>query len=340
MIVRFGFVAMTTLLEGVTPSRTMTYATFGKQADRQTAIERLEAITKDNLRSTLSILKHSQRNDIDMYRFSSKLVPLATHEGLQGWNPCELLAPAFREVGDYAKRSGMRTSFHPDHFCVFSTPRPEVLRNSIKDLVHHVRMLEAMELNEESKCNIHMGGAYGDKPSASDRFIAQFGELAPEVKARVTLENDDKTFDVKETLAAAEAVGVPMVLDIHHYAVNPGDVGWDELLSDLWPRILLTWKKERERLGIIEERGLPAKIHVSSPKSISDPRGHADNVEAEPLLHFLRRAASSCDYMDCMLEAKRKDGALLKLMEDLKALEATGEGVRVLNGGTVEIFPY
>lgn len=340
MIVRFGFVAMTTLLEGITPSRTMTYATFGKQENRELALQRLEAIAEDNLNSTLRILKHCQRHDIGMYRFSSKLIPLATHAALADWSPYEKLAPAFRAVGDYAKKHGMRTSFHPDHFCVFSTPRPEVLVNSVKDLVHHVRMLEAMGLNEESKCNIHMGGAYGDKLSAGQRFVAQFGELEPGIRNRVTLENDDKTFNVAETVAAAEAAQVPMVLDIHHHAVNPGEVGWDELVQDYWPRIQLSWERERARLGIGEEKGLPPKIHASSPKSVTDPRGHADDVEAEPLLHFLRRAAGSCNYLDCMLEAKAKDAALLRLMDQFRKLEARGEGVRVLDGGAAEIAPY
>ena len=137
-----------------------------------------------------------------------------------------------------------------------------------------------------------MGGAYGNKQAAGERFIEQFSALPDRFKNRVTLENDDKTFNVKETLAAAETVGVPIVLDIHHHAVNPGDTEEDELIASLWPRIAGTWRKERVRLGLQESAHLPPKIHASSPKSPSDPRGHADNVEAEPLLRFLRGAAA------------------------------------------------
>lgn len=340
MIVRFGFVAMSLLLENASPSKTMTFTAFSKLDDREAAIRKLERIAEENLKNTLRILKHSKAHDIAMYRFSSKLIPLATHEALQDWNPytASSLSGAFREVGQYAVQSGIRTSFHPDHFCVFSTPRPDVLKNSIKDLEHHVRMLELMELDERSKNNIHMGGAYGDKEVAGERFVEQFGALPDRCRHRVTLENDDKTFNVIETLTAAETVSVPMVLDIHHHAVNPGDLEEDELFADVWPRILGTWKKERERLGLTESE-LPPKIHASSPKSATDPRGHADNVEPVPLLRFLQRAARATGHLDCMLEAKNKDAALLQLMEDFKHLEAKGEGVKILNGASVEISP-
>ncbi|QNK56659.1 UV DNA damage repair endonuclease UvsE [Paenibacillus sp. PAMC21692] len=339
MIVRFGFVAMSLVVQNASPSRTQTYANFSKLGDRDAALRRLERLAEENLGNTLRILKHCMAHDIRMYRFSSKLIPLATHDALLDWDPFQALQEAFREVGDYARKQGIRVSFHPDHFCVFSTPRPEVLRSSIRDMEYHVRMLEAMGLDERSKNNIHMGGAYGDKPASAERFVRQFGELEDRIKRRVTLENDDKTFNVKETLAAAEEAGVPMVLDIHHHAVNPGDIPEDELTEALWPRISETWRIERDRLGLGTERELPPKIHVSSPKSLSDPRGHADLVAAEPVLAFLRQAARTTSALDCMLEAKHKDAALLQLMEDLKELERRGEGVKVLDGGCVEIEP-
>jgi len=340
MIVRLGFVAMSLQLENASPSRTMTFSNFSKLDDREAAIRKLEKIAEENLRNTLRILKLCKANGIQMYRFSSKLIPLATHQELADWNPFPALAPAFREIGEFVRQNGMRVSFHPDHFCVFSTPRPEVLAKSELDLQNHILMLEAMGLDEATKCNIHIGGAYGDKAIAGERFIRQFSALSPRFKYRVTLENDDKTFHARETLEAAEQVEVPMVLDIHHHAVNPGDIGEDELYYNLWPRIVLTWQKERERLGCTSASQLPPKIHVSSPKSISDPRSHANFVDAEPFVHFLRHAARSTEYLDCMLEAKSKDEALIKLIEDLKQMEACGEGVRVLDGGQVEIAPH
>lgn len=340
MIVRFGFVAMSLQLENASPSRTMTFTNFSKLDDREAGIRKLERIAEDNLRSTLRILKHCNASKIQMYRFSSKLIPLATHEDLADWDPFSTLNPTFQEIGAFVREHRMRVSFHPDHFCVFSTPRPEVLEKSELDLNNHVRMLEAMGLDEATKCNIHIGGAYGDKAVAGERFIRQFGALSSRLKNRITLENDDKTFTVSETLEIAEQVNVPMVLDIHHHAVNPGDTGEEELYGSLWPRIDRTWQLERQRLGfgLGSAKKLPPKIHASSPKSMTDPRGHADFVEAGPLVRFLRHAARTTDYLDCMLEAKSKDEALFKLIGDLELMEERGEGgVKVLDGGSAEI---
>lgn len=333
MIVRFGFVAMSMLLENASPSRTMTYATFSKLDDREAGIRKLERIAEENLRTTLRLMKHCIYNDVYVYRMTSKLIPLATHDALSDWNPYPALEEAFADVGRFVKEKGMRVSFHPDHFCVFSTPRPEVLAKSTEDMNYHVTMLEHMGLDALStKCNIHVGGAYGDKPASLDRFAAQFGALDERLRNRVTLENDDKTFTARETLAAAEAVGTPMVLDIHHHAVNDGGESEASLHGELWERIVRTWNGPD---GV--PLPIPPKLHVSSPKSERDPRGHADNVDVGPLMRFLRGIAGSVPRLDVMIEAKQKDAALLRLMEDMRGLELEGAGVRVIDGGSIEI---
>ncbi|MEK3732107.1 MULTISPECIES: UV DNA damage repair endonuclease UvsE [Paenibacillus] len=333
MIVRFGYVAMSTVIENASPSRTMTMKSFSKLEDREAGLRKLERIANENLHNTLRLLKHNEAHDIKVYRFSSKLIPLATHQDMQDWDPFPALSAGFLEIGSYVKRQKMRVSFHPDHFTVLSTPRPEVLRNSIGDLKQHVRMLKAMGLDADMKNNIHIGGAYGDKPSAAARFVEHFHELDQEIKERLTLENDDKTFTAKETLAVCEATGLPMVLDLHHQWVNHDG----ESPADLWPHIVQTWTTPLAQAGSQPDHPLPPKIHVSSPKSPSDPRSHADEVEVAPLLGFLRSIAGTTSRLDVMIEAKRKDGALFKLMEDLAGYRE--EGVEIVNGASVRIEP-
>ncbi|GAF09638.1 UV-endonuclease UvdE family [Paenibacillus pini JCM 16418] len=159
MIVRFGYVAMSTVVKNASPSKTMTMASFTKLNNRDAAIRKLERIAAENLHNTLRLLKHNRAYDIKVYRFSSKLIPLATHADLTDWDPFIALKDDFADVGKYVREHGMRVSFHPDHFTVLSTPRPEVLQNSIRDLQHHVQMLDAMGLNAMAKNNIHIGGA-------------------------------------------------------------------------------------------------------------------------------------------------------------------------------------
>lgn len=319
MRVRFGYVAMSTVLAGVSPSRTMTAAAFAKLEDREAALRKLERIARGNLANTLRLLKHSVAHGIRVYRFSSRLIPLLGHEMLGDWDPVPRLAEPFAAIGAYVREHGLRVGFHPDHFTVLSTPRPDVLAKSVADLDRHVRMLEQMGLDERAKLNVHIGGAYGDKARTLERFFRQFAALPERIRSRMMLENDDKTFTAAETLDACEKLGVPMVLDIHHHAVN--HLG--EAAEALWPRILATW----------EGRGVPPKIHASSPRSAQDPRSHADEVHLPDLLGFLRSIAGITPELDVMIEAKRKDGALFKLMEQL----AAADGVTVTGEASVRI---
>jgi UV DNA damage endonuclease len=324
MLVRLGYVAMSVVVMNASPSKTMTYSSFSKLADREAAIRRLERIGAENLHNTLRLLKHNRAHDIEVYRMSSKLIPLLGHAELGGWDPIPALAAEFAEVGEYAKRHGMRLSFHPEHFTVLSTPRPEVLRSSSADLDRHVRMLEAMGLGREAMCNIHIGGAYGAMDKARERFVRNFSGLEPRIRERITLENDDKTFNAIQTLEVCEEVRVPMVLDVHHHQVNHTG----ESAAELWPRIAATWE-------CYAPAELPPKIHVSSPKSEKEVRSHADFVEAGPLLDFLRDIAAATPRLDVMIEAKRKDGALFKLMKDWRGQS----GVEPLSQASLDIAP-
>ncbi len=315
MIVRFGYVAMSMTVKSSSPSKTMTATHFAKLNDREAAVRKLERIAEENLANTLRLLRHNRAHDIKLYRMSSKLIPLIGHELLAGWDPFPRLHEAFRAIGDYARQHAMRLSFHPDHFTVLSTPRPDVLRSSLDDLDRHVRMLEAMGLDKRSMCNIHIGGTYGNKEAACQRFIQQFGAMDKRIRERITLENDDKTFTARETLEAAEELGVPMVFDIHHHDINNEGESYEEL----WPRIAATWKEAGVTLEHPEP--LPPKIHVSSPKSVTDRRGHADYVDPEPLLAFFAAAAPVTERLDVMLEAKMKDEALFALVAAIKDRE-------------------
>ncbi|NQX48827.1 UV DNA damage repair endonuclease UvsE [Paenibacillus tritici] len=335
MIVRFGYVAMSTVIPDCSPSKTMTMASLSKLDDREAGLRRLESIARVNLHNTLRLLKHNVGSDIKVYRLTSKLVPLATHPDLADWNPLSSLAEEFAEVGAYVKKHGLRVSFHPDHFTVLSTPRPEVLASSVRDLQHHADMLEAMGLPATAKSNIHIGGAYGDKPLSAARFCEQCSALPLALRERMTLENDDKTFNAVETLEVCRRLGLPMVLDIHHQWVNnDGELPWE-----LWPEIRKTWTSPLALKDVLPGEHLPPKIHVSSPRSPSDPRSHADGVEPAPLVAFLKRIAADTPAVDVMIEAKLKDGALFGLMEEMKGLAEGRNGIMVLNGASVNIEP-
>jgi UV DNA damage endonuclease len=303
MIVRFGFVAMSMQVKNASPSKTMTEKTLNQIGNRKLAAKKVVRLAKENLNNTKRILYHALAHDIRFYRFSSRLIPLAAHPAFQKVDFVRTLVPQLREIGQIVRDNDMRVGFHPEHFTILNSPRPEVIRSSVRDLIRHIRMLRAMGLDEAYKCNIHVGGVYGDKEASTERFITTFRKLDPRIQAHICLENDDTTYTARETLEIAQTVGVPCVLDLHHHRINNNK----ETLEELWPQITQTWAEEK----------FPPKIHVSSPRSESNPKGHADFVHLDDLVPFLRLAAGYGERLDIMIEAKRKDEALFQLMEEL-----------------------
>lgn len=306
MIVRFGFVAMSTNVYNALPSKTISVKAFQAIPDKRLALKKVLQIAKENIAHTKRILYHAVAHGVLFYRFSSRIIPLAGHEVLAGKDFIQALKMDFEDIGKLVKENKMRVGFHPDHYTVLNTPRQDVFQSSVKDLVRHVKMLHAMGLNEAYKCNIHIGGIYNDKHAAGKRFVDRFQQLDQRVQAYICLENDDKTFTAKETFEIANACHVPMVLDLHHHRCNHDG----ESVENLFPSIVQTWKNEF----------FPPKIHVSSPKNQKEFRSHADYVDIDDIVPFLHVAKQYTDHLDVMIEAKQKDDALFRLINNLKKL--------------------
>ena len=67
-----------------------------------------------------------------------------------------------------------------------------------------------------------------------ERFINNFNKLDENIKSKVILENDDKVFNIRNTLKICEQLKIPMVLDYHHHLCNNngGDNNIPILLDD------------------------------------------------------------------------------------------------------------
>ncbi len=304
MRIRFGYVAIALNIAEGSPNKSVTVKSLEKIADPEGRINRLRRLTRENLANTLRILRYNSAHDIHVYRLTSKTVPLATHPLANNWSYTEELKAEWRVIGDYIQSRNMRISAHPDHYTLLNSPREEVLTASLQDLDYHVNMLEAMGLPPAPQLVIHVGGLYKTKIPSLERFISRFNQLPDRIRQRLMIENDDKLYTAADVLALCQTVGSPMVLDIHHHAcMNHG-----ENLAELWPEVVKTWN------------GCLPKIHLSSPKSPQDIRSHADYINPADFLPFLAIAKETGHDFDVMIEAKNKDQALFKLLDELEQI--------------------
>ena len=72
----------------------------------------------------------------------------------------------------YGKDTGIRLTSHPGPFNVLVSPHQHVVEKCVVDLSIHGELFDMIGLSRTpyNKINIHLGGAYGDKESAMDRF--------------------------------------------------------------------------------------------------------------------------------------------------------------------------
>lgn len=302
--VRLGYVAMSVNVQNCSPSQTMTHTQFSKINDRDAAIGKLERIAQSNAENCLRLLKYNYFEDIRLFRLSSKLVPLATHADLKDWDYMDNLNKYLAQIGAFAKKHDMRIDFHPDHFVQLNSKKPEGFKLTMEILDYHYRLLKGMKIDPTHRCVVHIGGGHQDKATALEQFVRNWANIPEHIQKMIILENDDKIFNVQDALYLCEKLNIPLVFDYHHHLVNHAE----EEFSDDWERVKKTW----------EHSQLPIKVHISSPKSDKQFRAHADHILPSMFLRFVHTIKDTVPEIDCMIEAKKKDEALFKLMNEIK----------------------
>ena len=253
--------------------------------------------------------------DVRMYRISSDFVPYCTHPDMpQFHGQVAECRSELAEMGALARERGIRLSLHPSQYVLPGALDPEIARKGIADLDAQAELLDAMGQGPEAVVVLHLGGAYGDKDASIKRFAESFARVSEPGRRRLVIENDETVYTVQDCLRLHEVIGVPLIFDHQHHNLNPGTL----TMGDAARRALATWPT-----------GVMPKVHFSSPrldtrmvlrggKEVEAPpllSQHADYVHPWEFAAFLREVADIP--FDVMLEAKRKDSALLKLRDDL-----------------------
>lgn len=300
MLIRLGYACVSETLDHVTSSSTYTYTNFLKEQD----YHKLDQMIKSNLEDLKKILLYNKKNNIHFYRLSSKIIPLATKKEVE-FDYIKKYQKQYKEISKIIKDSNMRVDFHPDQFCVLNSVKKEVVESTICSFEYHYQLLDAFGIKDKILV-LHIGSNTFGKEKSLQRFINNFNKLPKHLQQCIAIENDDKVFNVKDCLYLSKILDIPVVLDYHHYLCNHEE---DDLFSYI-EEIFKTW------------RGKTPKIHFSSSKNKTKKefRSHNDYIEVESFLTFLfsLKKYSSTDCLDIMIEAKKKDEALFRLVRNLK----------------------
>ncbi len=259
--------------------------------------ERLRGLIARNLADLQAILTHNLEHDWRLFRIGSSFIPFASHpiNTIPWW--CEF-KEELTSIGRFVRTHNMRLSLHPGQFTVLNSPNPKTVQHAIAELMYSARLLDQMGLDSSHKIVIHIGGSYGDKAAAMRRFCQVVRQLPEFVRARLTIENDERIYTPADVLHLSRQTGLPVVFDNLHYQANPGPGNLDSLLADIFH----TWQGPH---------GLP-KVHFSSQDPCGRLGQHARLADPEEFRSWLARW-SQIGPFDLMLEAKEKDRALLSL---------------------------
>lgn len=261
--------------------------------------ERLADIARSNAENLMKSLVFCKENGIGSFRINSQILPLFTHPEM-GYDVLNLpggeeIINLFKACGQYSRKNDVRTTFHPDQFIVLSSPRKDVVERSIADLEYQAMVSEWVNADV---INIHAGGAYNDKTASLERLIQTIRTLSPEVKSRLTLENDDKSYTPEDLLPVCKKLGMPLVYDVHHHRCLKDRLS----VSQATQKAIATWNRE-------------PLFHISSPLDgwqTKDPKKHADMIDIIDFPEEWRTLDITVE-----VEAKDKEIAVLKLKDDL-----------------------
>lgn len=271
----------------------------------------LATIAAENAAALAAAVERCAELGIGAFRINSQLLPLGTHPvsgyALEAVDRMGETRDAFERARDRARACDIRLSFHPDQFVVINSEREDVVRSSLEELEFQAGLAEMVGADTVV---FHGGSVAGGCAAALERLERGLERLSDRARGVVALENDDHRFNPADLLPLCRRTGVPLVYDAHHHRCHPDG---------------LTVEKAT-RLAAATWVGREPYAHISSPREgwgAGNPRPHADFIaKADFPVFWLGRR------MTVDVEAKQKERAVLRLMEDLGALRRVNPGAR------------
>ena len=282
----------------ITTGRSMIKRTFLTKG-----VDYASELALDNAKDLGKIVDWNILNGYNFFRMTSGIAPWKSEYEWDDLKDIEQIRMYLHSAGVKAKTHNIRITSHPGPFNVLTSPHEHVVVNCIGDLTDHAATFDMMGLSETpyNKINIHIGGAYGDKPKSMERFCKNFERLPQSAQNRLTVENDDKAsmYSVKELYDGIyKRIGIPIVFDYHHHRFCDGGLSEKEALE----LAISTWPE-----------GIVPVVHYSESRSIEQadekirPQAHSDYV-----YDYIDTYGNT---IDIMIEAKRKELAVQRYKE-------------------------
>ena len=295
---------------------------------QQVAEEKLWDLVKGNIESTRLLVERVGALDenLRMVRLSSDILPVYTQQDWQFFYRlsdvkayCER---AFGAVGDLARKSGVRLSFHPGQFTVLASDNPDIVNRSIEEFEYHADMARWMGFGksfQDFKINVHISGRAGP-----EGIRAAYKRLTPEARNCITIENEENAWGLDDCLSLSDIL--PIVLDLHHNWVREGE--YLAVTEERVKRVVDSWRGRRPTLhySVSREDWLVGHCPNTLPcyKSLmagghkkQKLRAHSDFYWNTAVNEW---ALSFLDQFDIMAESKGKNLASFALADQAKKL--------------------
>jgi UV DNA damage repair endonuclease len=299
--------------------------------NRQTkdvAVEKLWSLLHQNIESSRLLVERVGELDEDlrMVRLSSDILPVYTEPTWSWfWREPDVRAACergFAQVGDVARKSNVRLSFHPGQFCVLASDTPDIVNRSIEEFEYHADMARWMGYGktfQDFKINVHIAGRQG--PQGIRNALAR---MTPEARNTLTIENDEMTWGIDSSIELAKDCA--LVLDIHHHWIHSGE--YIEANDDRVKRIIDSWRGQRPVIhySVSREEHLADHSPTVSPcLSTLIESGHKKaKLRAHSNFYWNTAvnewALSFRDNFDIMCESKAKNLASFALYEQAKKI--------------------
>jgi UV DNA damage endonuclease len=280
---------------GCTANHTFRLANYSKEKLIETVDKNFSCLEK--------ILHWNAANGFFFFRISSDIVPFASHPVCRfKWETH--FADRFLSIGRFIKKNKIRISMHPDQFVLINSPDQDIVKRSIAELKYHAKVLDAMKLDQSAKIQIHVGGVYGDKESAIQRFVSNYKKLPLDMRRRLVVENDERLYSLKDCLSISAQAGIPVLFDSFHHECNNNG----ESIREAAMLASKTWKKKD---GVL-------MVDYSSQETGRRKGAHCQSIDLKHFRGFIKET-QGMDF-DLMLEIKDKENSAKKA---LKAINET-----------------